>query len=200
MHSERWGDGTKVKYRDCGKRCLDIFLSSAALLVLGPFMLIVAFAIRKEDKGPALFRQNRVGRYGRPFTVMKFRSMPVNVGDVPSAQANTIKITKIGTVIRRTNIDELPQLFNILKGDMSVVGPRPALASQKELCGLREQLGANCCAPGLTGLAQINSFDYMPETEKVTWDATYCAGVSLLGDLEIILRTFGYLRKPPPVY
>jgi O-antigen biosynthesis protein WbqP len=200
MHSECWGDGTKVKYRDFGKRCLDIFLSSAALTVLSPFMLIVAIAIRLEDKGPALFRQIRVGRYGRPFTLMKFRSMPVNVGNLPSAQADDMKITKIGMVIRRTNIDELPQLFDILRGDMSVVGPRPALGSQKELCGLREQLGVNCCAPGLTGLAQINSYDYMPETEKVAWDAAYCASVSLFGDLEIILHTFGYLRKPPPVY
>lgn len=163
-------------------------------------MLAVAVAIRLEDKGPALFRQVRIGRYGRPFEVMKFRSMPVNAGDVPSAKAITMRITKIGTFIRRTNIDELPQLFNILRGDMSVVGPRPALSSQRGLCALRARLGLNRCAPGLTGLAQINSYDYMPETEKVAWDATYCAGVSFLGDLEIIFRTFGYLRKPPPVY
>lgn len=187
-------------YRNFGKRLLDIFLSGAALVVLSPFMLAVAIAIRLEDKGPALFRQVRVGRYGRPFAVMKFRSMPVNAGDVPSAKAITIRITRIGTFIRRTNIDELPQLFNILSGDMSVVGPRPALPSQRELCALREKLEVDRCAPGLTGLAQINSYDYMPENEKVAWDASYCAGVSLLGDLEIIMRTFGYLRKPPPVY
>lgn len=187
-------------YRNFGKRLLDIFLSAGALILLSPVMLAVAIAIRREDKGPALFRQVRVGRYGRPFTLMKYRSMPVNTGNVPSAKASTMRITKIGKFIRRTNIDELPQLFNIIKGDMSVVGPRPALANQKELCALREKLGANRCAPGLTGLAQINSYDYMPETQKAAWDAKYCAEVSLLGDLKIILHTFSYLRKPPPVY
>jgi O-antigen biosynthesis protein WbqP len=197
---ERWEDGSKAMYRSFGKRLFDIILSGLALTILSPFMLVIAMAICQEDKGPALYRQTRVGRYGRPFTVLKFRSMPVNTGDVPSVQASAVTITQIGRFIRRTNIDELPQLFNILKGDMSIVGPRPALASQEELCTLREQLGALRCAPGLTGLAQINSYDYMPETEKVALDATYCAGISLFGDLGIVLRTFGYLRKPPPIY
>jgi lipopolysaccharide/colanic/teichoic acid biosynthesis glycosyltransferase len=187
-------------YRRFGKRALDIILSGAALLLLSPLMLLVALAIRLEDGGPALFRQERVGRNRKPFRVLKFRSMPVNTGDIPSAQASTVKITRVGVFIRRTNLDELPQLINIFQGDMSIVGPRPALARQAELCALREAQGALRCKPGLTGLAQINSYDGMPETEKAAWDALYCAHVTLVGDVKIILGTFGYLLKPPPVY
>lgn len=187
-------------YRRYGKRLLDIFLSGIASLVLSPVMILVAVAILLEDGQPVLFRQRRVGHKGEPFTVLKFRSMPVNTGDIPSAQANTARITRIGAIIRRTNIDELPQLFNIFRGDMSIVGPRPALASQKELCELRERQGVLQCKPGLTGLAQINSYDGMPDTEKAAWDAQYCNHVTFLNDVRIILRTFLYLLKPPPVY
>lgn len=187
-------------YRSFGKRLLDLLLSGIALLVLSPIMVLVAAAIWIEDRGPALFRQERVGRNRVPFTVLKFRSMPVNTGDIPSAQAKSARITRVGAVIRRTNLDELPQLINIWRGDMSVVGPRPALARQTELCTLREEAGALTCKPGLTGLAQINSYDGMPDAEKASWDGQYCADVSLFGDLSIIFRTLGYLLKPPPVY
>jgi len=187
-------------YHRYGKRLLDIFLSGFALLLLCPVMLLVALAILIEDGKPVLFRQQRVGHRGAPFTVLKFRSMPVNTGDVPSAQAKSIRITRVGAIIRRTNIDELPQFLNIFRGDMSIVGPRPALASQKELCELRERQGVLRCKPGLTGLAQINSYDGMPDKEKATWDAQYCAHVTFFNDVRIILRTFLYLLKPPPVY
>lgn len=187
-------------YPRYGKRLFDIFLSGFALLLLSPVMLLVALAILIEDGRPVLFRQQRVGRMGTPFTVLKFRSMPVNTGDLPSAQAKSVRITQVGTVIRRTNIDELPQLFNILRGDMSIVGPRPALASQKELYEFRQQGGALRCKPGLTGLAQINSYDNMPDKEKAGWDAQYCARVTFLTDIKIILHTFFYLLKPPPTY
>lgn len=187
-------------YRALGKRLLDILISGAALFVLSPILLVVAAAIRLEDGGPALFRQDRVGRNRDPFTIFKFRSMPVNTGDIPSAQAKTARITRIGAFIRRTNLDELPQLINIWRGDMSVVGPRPALARQVDLCAMRERMGAFACKPGLTGLAQINSYDGMPDEEKASWDGRYCEQVSFLGDLSIIFRTFGYLLKPPPVY
>ena len=187
-------------YSRWGKRLLDVLLSGAALLTLSPLILLAALAIRLEDGGPALFRQKRVGRNREPFTVLKFRSMPVNTGDVPSAEAGAARITRVGGLISRTNIDELPQLINILRGDMSVVGPRPALAQQEELCAMREAKGALRCKPGLTGLAQINSYDGMPDREKATWDAQYCAAVSLIGDVKIILGTFRYLLKPPPVY
>ncbi|HIC89968.1 MAG TPA: sugar transferase, partial [Anaerolineae bacterium] len=182
-----------------GKRLLDIFLSGIALLLLFPVMLLVALAILVEDGTPVLFRQQRVGHEGVPFTVLKFRSMPVNTRDAPSAQAKSVRITRVGVIIRRTNIDELPQLFNIIRGDMSIVGPRPALASQQELCELRERQGALRCKPGLTGLAQVNSYDGMPDTVKAAWDAQYCAHVTFLNDVRIILHTFLYLLKPPPV-
>lgn len=182
------------------KRFIDIGIAGSLLILLSPIMLIVALAIRREDGGPALFRQHRVGRNGKLFTIYKFRSMPVNTKQVASAAATTLTVTKVGTIIRRTNLDELPQLFNILLGDMSIVGPRPALATQVELCELRKQQGVNQLKPGLTGLAQIRSYDGMPETEKARWDALYAKSVSLLTDLKIILSTFFYLLKPPPVY
>jgi lipopolysaccharide/colanic/teichoic acid biosynthesis glycosyltransferase len=187
-------------YRRYGKRWLDLLTSSMALVLLSPIMLLVALAIRIEDGGPALFQQERVGREGRPFTVLKFRSMPVDTGDKPSAEAKTVSITRVGTIIRRTNLDELPQLINIWRGDMSVVGPRPALAAQVDLCRLRKESGALACKPGLTGLAQINAYDGMPDSEKAAWDAQYCRQLSFCSDVRIILGTFIYLLKPPPVY
>ncbi len=187
-------------YQRYGKRLLDLFVAGAAFVVCLPIMGVTAVAIMLEDGRPVLFRQQRVGQQGHPFTILKFRSMPVNTGDVPSARAKTIRITRIGGIIRRTNIDELPQLLNIIRGDMSIVGPRPALASQQDLCAMRQQQGVFRCRPGLTGLAQVNSYNGMPDTEKVGWDAKYCTHVTFTGDIRIILRTFLYLLKPPPVY
>jgi O-antigen biosynthesis protein WbqP len=163
-------------------------------------MLLIAVAISVEDGGPVLFRQKRVGRGGELFEVLKFRSMPVATRDLPSAQAGRVKVTRVGKIIRRTNLDELPQLINILRGQMSVVGPRPPLPSQRELCRIRETNGAIDCKPGLTGLAQINAYDGMPEKEKAKWDGTYAATLSFVSDMTIILRTFRYLSKRPPVY
>ena len=187
-------------YKRFGKRTLDILLSGVALLIFSPLMLLIALAIRLEDGGPVLFRQVRVGRDRKPFTILKFRSMPIDTGDIPSAQARYVRITRVGAFIRRTNIDELPQLINIFRGDMSIVGPRPALPAQEELCAMREAKGVFRCKPGLTGLAQINAYDGMPDAEKAAWDAQYCSNVTFIGDLKIILDTFGYLLKPPPTY
>lgn len=187
-------------YSSWGKRGLDIILASVALLILSPIMLLTGFAIRIYDGGPAFFRQARLGQYGHLFEVMKFRSMPINTGDIASANAHSLEITPIGKFIRRTNIDELPQLINIFRGDMSIVGPRPALPSQTELYTLREATGAMACKPGLTGLAQINSYDDMPEAEKALWDGRYASNISFIGDLKIIFKTFGYLTRRPPVY
>jgi len=163
-------------------------------------MLLVALAIWLEDNGPPLFTQVRVGRSGGNYRLFKLRSMSVNSGDLPSTQAHGLRTTKVGRIIRRTNIDELPQLFNILRGDMSVVGPRPALPSQVDLLEMRRQNGAYDCKPGLTGLAQVNSYDGMPEREKADWDGQYAADVSFFGDCRIILRTVFYLFRRPPVY
>lgn len=187
-------------YRTTFKRVVDIVLSAGALVAGLPVMIVAGLAIWLEDRGPALFRQTRVGKGGSAYLLFKLRSMPVNSGDLPSTQAGQLRTTRVGRIIRRTNVDELPQLFNILRGDMSVVGPRPALASQTELIVLRRTSGAFDCKPGLTGLAQVNSYDGMPETEKAEWDGRYAAGISFVNDCRIILRTVAYLGRRPPVY
>ena len=114
--------------------------------------------------------------------------------------ADSLELTRIGRFIRRTNFDELPQLLNILKGDMSVVGPRPAIKSQSELIALRQANGALACRPGLTGLAQVSSYDGMTDVQKAVFDGEYARSVSLAVDLRIIVRTVTYLLKPPPRY
>jgi O-antigen biosynthesis protein WbqP len=126
--------------------------------------------------------------------------MPVNTGDIPSDQVGQIKLTWIGRLIRRTSIDELPQLINILKGDMSLVGPRPAINSQKELI---EERRNNCSLemrPGLTGLAQVNSFDGMTVKQKASFDGKYYRDISFITDLKVVIKTVSYLFKAPPVY
>ncbi|HEV2568120.1 sugar transferase [Sphingomonas sp.] len=187
-------------YAKWGKRTLDVTLALTGLLLLLPFMAAIAIAIRLADPGPVIFRQLRTGRGGRTFEFYKFRSMPVNTGNVPSDQLAGVKLSPVGRFIRRTNLDELPQLINILRGDMSIVGPRPPIPSQTELIELRRRSGALACRPGLTGWAQVNSFDGMSVAEKATLDAAYATQVSLIRDLSIIARTFSYLLKPPPRY
>jgi O-antigen biosynthesis protein WbqP len=187
-------------YRRVGKRLVDIAGAVVALIVAAPVMAVAAIAIRLHDGGPALFRQQRIGRNGRPFTLLKFRSMPVGTPAVPSAEARLLPFTPVGSLIRRTNIDELPQLLNVLAGEMSLVGPRPALAAQYELLALRAANGAMDCRPGLTGQAQVTAYDGMPVHEKAKLDGEYAAGISPLADARIVLRTVGYLTRRPPVY
>ena len=187
-------------YRNILKRILDIVLASLALILLSPVMLVVALWIYLEDRGAIFFTQQRIGRGGRTFSFLKFRSMPTSTANVPSPKAKELPVTGIGKIIRRTSIDELPQLFNILMGDMSLVGPRPAIPTQEKLLVLRRKVGADEIAPGLTGLAQVNAYDGMPENEKARWDGEYAATMSFLTDVKIVLRTFAYLTKKPPVY
>ncbi len=182
------------------KRPFDILVSLIALIFLSPLLLITALAIYLEDGGKILFRQKRVGRGGELFEFLKFRSMALNAANVPKAQAETIPVTRVGKIIRRANIDELPQLINILRGEMSIVGPRPAIPAQEALCRMRRNNGAIDCLPGLTGLAQVNAYDGMPEDEKARWDGEYAVNISLLTDTKVILRTFAYLTRRPPVY
>jgi O-antigen biosynthesis protein WbqP len=120
-------------YEKYAKRAVDLLLSGVAALALSPVLLITGLAIRVEDGAPVIYRQTRVGREGREFTVLKFRSMPTNTRIAPSSGMASAKVTRVGRVIRRLNADELPQLLNILRGDMSLVGPRPALKSQSTL-------------------------------------------------------------------
>lgn len=187
-------------YANKGKRALDLFFIFISLVLLSPLLVLVSVLIKIFDPGPIIFKQKRIGFKGELFDFYKFRSMPVNTKDLPSHKIGSLKLTSIGKLIRRTSIDELPQLFNILKGDMSLVGPRPAIPNQKDLISLRSKNNVFSVLPGLTGLAQISSYDGMTNKSKVLFDAKYCSKISLLNDLKIILKTFTYLLKPPPVY
>jgi O-antigen biosynthesis protein WbqP len=183
-----------------GKRVLDVLLSGLAVAGLSPFLALIAVAVWLEDRGPALFRQRRVGRNDLSFELLKFRSMPVGTATVPSPDAALLRLTRVGRIIRRLNLDELPQLLNIMTGEMSIVGPRPALPSQADLLDLRRANEAIRLRPGLTGLAQVNAYDGMPVTAKAAHDGEYAQRVSLGLDLWIIFRTFAYLFRRPPVY
>lgn len=187
-------------YRTFGKRFLDILIVFTSVVFLSPLLLITAILIKLFDPGPIIFSQDRVGRNGVVFRFYKFRSMPVNTGDISSDQLGSVQLTWIGKLIRRTNIDELPQLLNILKGDMSIVGPRPPIPTQDELIQCRKRNRAIECIPGLTGLAQIRSYDGMAIEEKAKLDGIYAENISFFNDVKIIIGTFSYLLKPPPVY
>lgn len=187
-------------YKNAGKRILDILVSLMGLLLLLPFILLIMLIIYVQDSKPPFFTQKRVGYQGKIFTLVKFRSMPVHTDNVPSSEASRIQITPFGKFIRRTNLDELPQLFNILKGDMSIVGPRPSLITQEELIRLRSVKNIYACRPGLTGLAQVNSYNGMPDEKKVWWDEIYVNNLTFFTDIKIILQTFIYITKKPPVY
>lgn len=187
-------------YERAFKRLFDLAIAVPAMLVLSPLFLITAMAIRLEDGAPVLFRQRRVGRSGSIFTIYKFRSMPVGTPNLPSAVARSLSVTRVGRIIRRTNVDELPQLWNILMGDMSLIGPRPALESQTSLLLARTARGVSCLRPGLTGLAQVNAYDGMPEVEKVEWESRYAQCVSFTLDLAIVAQTVLYLTRRPPAY
>ena len=153
-----------------------------------------------SDFNNPIFRQQRFGYKGRPFWFYKLRSMPVGVKNVPSIKTKKIKITCIGKIIRRISIDELPQLFNILKGDMSVVGPRPCMLSQKQLISERNDNNIVSLRPGLTGWAQINAYDNMSDEDKTKYDIYYLSNQSIFLDIKIILKTCLFIFKKPPVY
>ena len=182
-----------------GKRTFDIVISSVSLIVLSPIFLITCILIRVFDNGPIFFKQYRIGKNNKRFLIIKFRSLPIQTPNLPSEKIGKIKIKWVGRFIRRTSIDELPQLINILKGEMSIVGPRPPLESQKDLIIIREKNGSINCLPGLTGLAQINAFNNMSYLEKAKYDGIYYKNISFLMDLMIIMKTFRYLLTPPPI-
>lgn len=187
-------------YERFGKRLVDLLVAATALIVLSPLMLIVVLLIKLFDPGPIIFRQVRVGKDGCDFDFFKFRSMPEGTKSLPSDQVGKVRLTWIGRLIRRSNLDELPQLWLVLVGKMSLIGPRPPLRTQQELLVLRLQNGALRCRPGLSGLAQVNSYDGMSVAEKAGYDGKYARRISFWGDVSILLETFLYLLRPPPVY
>lgn len=176
-----------------GKRAFDVLIAFPSLLLLSPLLAIIAVAIRLNSPGPALFQQKRVGRNGREFTLLKFRTMYIGTPDLPTSEMTKradSPVTSVGKFLRRTSLDELPQLVNILRGEMSLVGPRPALPSQTLVNTLREQYGVHDLLPGITGWAQVNGCDNLTDEEKVAHDAYYRSHVSPGLDLRIIVRTF----------
>lgn len=182
------------------KPTLDLVLALVALIVLSPLMLLAALAILLEDGGPVFFVHERIGRDGCLFKIYKFRSMPNNTELLPSTAAGGLHVTRVGAIIRRLNADELPQLFNVIKQQMSIVGPRPGLPSQTELHEARRANGAITLKPGLTGLAQIRSYDGMSTQVKAELDGEYARRLSCCMDVKVVLLTVRYVFKPQPVY
>ena len=179
------------------KRFFDITCSLLALMVLAIPMLIVALLVKLTSKGPVLYWSDRVGRNNMIFRMPKFRTMRT---DTPAVATHLLDepdrwLTPIGAFLRKTSLDELPQLFSILTGDMSIVGPRPALFNQADLIALRTEKGIHRLPPGLTGWAQINGRDELPIPVKVEFDGFYLNNRSFLMDLRIIFRTFVKVLK-----
>ncbi len=173
------------------KRLFDLLAAAAALVVLALPMLLLWLLVRVTSPGPALYVSERVGRNNVPFRMPKFRSMRV---DTPTVATHLLTdpdryVTPIGRFLRRTSLDELPQLWSILKGDMSFVGPRPALYNQEDLITARTERGVHTLRPGLTGWAQVNGRDELSVPEKVTYDAWYLAHASLTLDARIVVMT-----------
>lgn len=182
-------------YKKCGKRLLDILLSGIGILVLSPLYLILAVAIKLDDPGPVFFRQKRVGIHKTYFEILKFRTMKCSTPhDMPTHMLKNPEqyITRVGRVLRKTSLDELPQIFQIFTGKMSIIGPRPALWNQFDLIEAREQYGANDVRPGLTGWAQINGRDELPIDVKAKLDGEYVEKLSFSFDCRCF---FGTIRS-----
>lgn len=173
------------------KRPFDIALALFALLVLGLPLLLVALAVRLTSPGPVLYWSDRVGRHNRIFKMPKFRSMQIGTPAVAThlLQNPDAYLTPIGSFLRKSSLDELPQLWSILKGDMSFVGPRPALFNQDDLVAFRTAAGVHELLPGLTGWAQVNGRDELPTPQKVELDAAYLKRRSLAFDVYILWLT-----------
>ena len=174
------------------KRLADVVLAGLGIIVLCPLLIGLGMAVKRSSPGPALFRQQRLGAGGKPFTMLKFRTMRVDAPpDMPTHLLRDpyTHITRVGAFLRMTSLDELPQLWNIIVGDMSIVGPRPALWNQADLIAERAKYGANDIRPGLTGLAQINGRDELPIEQKAAFDGEYRRTMSIVVDAVILWRT-----------
>ncbi len=186
------------------KRIIDLFLSLIALVVLSPVLLVLLLAIKIDSKGPVLFKQKRVGLHKSYFEMLKFRTMKIDAPkDTPThLLANPEQyITRVGRFLRKTSLDELPQIFNIISGSMAVIGPRPALWNQYDLIEERDKYGANDIKPGLTGWAQINGRDELPIDVKAGLDGEYVKKISFkmdvlcfFGSISSVLKHDGFVE------
>lgn len=179
-------------YRTTIKRIFDAFFGVLLLICLSPLMLVLAIWIKLDSKGPVLFKQERVGRNGKRFTIYKFRSMS---DDAPHQMATSefdtalSYITRSSQLMRKTSLDELPQLVNVVKGEMSFIGPRPLIPKEEKVLRLRHANGAESLAPGITGLAQVRGRDEVTDTQKADYDGEYAGNVTLRGDFSILVET-----------
>ena len=173
------------------KRLFDFVMSLIGIIVLSPIILIVALAVKLTSPGPMLFKQRRIGKNNNEFQIYKFRTMRIDTPNVPTHLLENPEqwITPVGKFLRKTSLDELPQLFNILKGEMSIVGPRPALYNQIDLKEMRTEAGVHKLVPGLTGWAQINGRDEIPLSLKVKLDKEYLERKNFFFDIKIIFMT-----------
>ena len=180
------------------KRTLDIVLSFIGMIVLSPFFLLLVLAIKLDSKGPVLFKQKRIGLHKKHFYILKFRTMRIDTPkDTPTHLLENPEqwITKVGKFLRKTSLDELPQIWNIFVGDMSIVGPRPALWNQYDLIEERDRYGANDVLPGLTGWAQIHGRDELPIAKKAELDGYYVQHLSFLLDVRCFFGTIKSVAK-----
>ena len=185
-------------YKHFFKRLIDIVLSFFGLIVLALPMLFIAIAIKCDSKGPVFFKQNRIGKNKKLFTILKFRTMKVETPqDSPTHELSDPKkwITKVGGFLRKTSLDEIPQIFNILVGEMSIIGPRPALWNQEDLIEERDKYGANAVRPGLTGWAQINGRDELEIPVKAKLDGEYVQKMGFFFDCKCFFGTIFSVLK-----
>ncbi|MBC5658712.1 sugar transferase [Anaerosacchariphilus sp. NSJ-68] len=185
-------------YKRYIKRGIDILLALAGLIVLSPIFLVLCIAIKLDTPGPIFFRQKRVGIHKTYFQILKFRTMRIDTPkDMPTHMLKDPEqwITKTGKFLRKTSLDELPQIINIFRGDMAVIGPRPALWNQYDLIAERDKYGANDVLPGLTGWAQINGRDELEIPVKARLDGEYVKKMSFLFDLRCFVETIFSVAK-----
>ena len=185
-------------YKHFFKRLIDFFVSFVGMLFLLLPMFIIAIAIKCDSKGPVFFKQKRVGKNKKLFNILKFRTMRTDTPhDAPTHELSDPKkwITKVGGFLRKTSLDELPQIFNILAGQMSIIGPRPALWNQDDLIAERDKYGANNIKPGLTGWAQINGRDELEIPVKAALDGEYVQKMGLFFDIKCFFGTFVSVLK-----
>ncbi|GAA6211602.1 sugar transferase [Hyphomicrobiales bacterium 4NK60-0047b] len=170
-------------------RFVDYSAAIFGLIFLSPIMIIIAILIKLDSKGPALFKQQRVGKNGTIFTCLKFRTMAVGTKHVPTHQSSESSITKIGNILRRSKLDELPQLINVLFGQMALVGPRPGLPNHEELIEARMKTGALDILPGITGLSQVEGLDMSTPTLLAERDGDYAKSKNMFYDINLIFKT-----------
>ena len=176
------------------KRVLDFIFSLVAIIILSPVILVISLLVLISSGGPVIFKQQRVGYKNKVFTIYKFRTMKRGMRQTKTEDLTEEEIkndiTVIGRVLRKLSLDELPQLVNILKGDMSFVGPRPLIIEEKEIRELREKNNIYSVRPGITGWAQVNGRDFITDEQKVQYDKEYVENQSIIMDIKILFKTF----------